>query len=117
MKNYPLVKIVFLFISGIIIQKYLLLSPATYFITILIFTVILFTIIKLKWNKKFEVAISIFIYLIFILLGGFVSEVNKQDEILLSPKIYNYKNLKAYGTISNIELIREKEIIFNLDED
>ncbi len=117
MKNYPLIKIIFVFICGIIIQKYLSFSPATYFITILIFTLILFIVLKLKLHNNTSIVISVFIYLIFILLGGFVSVVNKQDEILLSPKIYKYKNLKAYGTISNIELIREKEIIFNLDVD
>ncbi|MDO8549381.1 MAG: ComEC/Rec2 family competence protein, partial [Ignavibacteria bacterium] len=117
MKNHPLIKIVLVFICGIIIQKYLSFTSVTYFITILTLTLILFIVIKLKLHKSAGIAIPVFIYLIFIMLGGFVSETNKQEENLLSPKIYKYKNLKAYGTISNIELIREKEIIFNLDAD
>jgi len=117
MKDYPLVKIVVAFICGIILQKYLSFSPEIYFIIILSFIILILIIIKLKLFNNFTIIISAFGYLIFLTLGIFIAEVNKQEHILLSPNIYKYKNLTAYGTISNIELIREKEIIFNLDVD
>ena len=117
MKNYPVIKITIVFICGIILQKYLSLSPIIYLSIVIVLSIGLLIGLKLKSYKDFSITISIFVYMVFLSLGAFISDVNKQEKILLSPKIYKYKNITAYGIISNIELIREKEIIFTLDVD
>jgi competence protein ComEC len=117
MKNYPVIKITLAFVIGIILQKYLLISSLVLLIIISVLSIVVLVSIKLKLHPDYNLLISILLYSIFLSLGAFISEVNKQEKILLSPNIYKYKNLTAYGTISSIELIREKEIIFNLDVD
>ncbi|HSP87755.1 MAG TPA: DNA internalization-related competence protein ComEC/Rec2 [Ignavibacteriaceae bacterium] len=117
MKNYPLVKIVIVFICGILIKEYFEISSSVLFVSVITLSLILFLVLKLKFYDQVKVISSILVYLVFTLLGTLTAEVNKQEKILLSPDIYKYKNLTVYGTISNIELIREKELIFNLDVD
>jgi competence protein ComEC len=114
MKDYPVIKITLLFICGILLQPLLGISIILISIAVLFLSVLL--ILYLPSFKRKDIVISIFLFLLIILLGSFrESIVNKSS--YLSENIYKLKNISVSGTITKIELKRENEVAFYLFAD
>ena len=114
MKDYPVIKVTLLFICGILLQPFfkinlILFSAAAFLIIIVI-------IFSLKTFKNKEILISFCLFLLIVLLGSFrASIVNKNS--FLSENIYKIKNLTVYGTITWVELKRERGVDFSVFAD
>ncbi|MEO8399148.1 MAG: DNA internalization-related competence protein ComEC/Rec2 [Ignavibacteriaceae bacterium] len=114
MKNYPVIKFTILFIFGILFHHFFVIEPLTFFISVLLLTFSLLIFSKLNTSKIF---LNILAFIIIILFGNFLADVNQQDLGLLPQNLYKQKNMKVYGTIYEIDLPREYEIRFKLKVD
>ncbi|MEW6651976.1 MAG: DNA internalization-related competence protein ComEC/Rec2 [Bacteroidota bacterium] len=116
MNGYPLIKFTLVFIAGIILQSYLSISYDFLFASLL-FSIFVFAIVHLFksfWlNKIINIAVALPIALFGALMYSNASFSISQYPFEL-PKI---KNANIYGTISEIELIREKRLTFYLEVD
>lgn len=115
MKDYPLVKFAVYFIMGIILQKYYSLQPVFYYLIIVTAIIILIALIRIK--SKDSVLISLIAGIVILLSGNFIARQYYANQILLPKNIYRMKGIKVFGTIDNIELNKNKGIVFYLTSD
>jgi competence protein ComEC len=114
MKDYPLIKFVVLFITGIIAAKYFLNFAVLYTISAAVILPALYMVFITK-NKSFLSAYitSALLYVIAFTAGaGIYLNYNSGRDYILPAKMIKQKDFTVYGSIMDVELIREKEIIF-----
>jgi len=114
MKDYPLVKFVVLFISGIITARYLNNAGMLYTVAAVIALIAAFGIFFTKNKSLFPAYFnSILLYALTFTAGTGVSQSYYSNrEYILPEKLIKQKEFTAFGSITNVELIRDKEVIF-----
>ncbi|MHB1686024.1 MAG: DNA internalization-related competence protein ComEC/Rec2 [Ignavibacteriaceae bacterium] len=117
MKDYPAIKVVILFITGIVLQKFISFGINGYLIIALIILISLFVIIALDKQSKSKILLSIIISITIIEAGNAVETIHLDSQNFLSQNISYLRNITAYGKISNIELNKAKGIVFELNSD
>jgi competence protein ComEC len=117
MKNYPAVKFTLLIMAGILIDKLIPVTAINYYIyfSILLLAFLCASLLGI-WKKSFINKI-IPVYILIILGAIFTAEFQKPNYNFLPQEIEKQKDFRAQGTISNIELRREHEIVLYLDAD
>ncbi len=117
MKNYPAIKFVLLFITGILINYIFPVTIQNYFVYLALLFLTFISAIYFFLTKQKEIVSKIPIYLFVVLSGIFITVFQKPNYNFLPVEIIKQKDFHAYGTISKVELIKESEIIFNLNTD
>lgn len=117
MQNYPFVKFSILFIIGIIIQNGLYLSFQL--LLGLLFIFVVFTGLAIIYDNKIhtELLKNILVVISVILLGCIYLCYENQSYTFLPASFQNEKDIKIFGKITNIELIREYEVRFEVSVD
>ena len=117
MKNYPVIKVAILFIAGILSAHFFEMDILP---VILAFIVILFLVFIYKkfGNKTYFSSLTLlFSGLLVFTIGNNLAVINKTNFNPFWTKIDKVKNTTAIGEISNIDLIRNDELIFYLSID
>jgi len=113
--DYPLIKFTLLFICGIILEYYLAINGVVLEALLIVFLVVS-TVGLYRYNKNVSLS-SLLIFLSIMVLGSIwysssISNIKKYP--FLDPKI---KNVRVYGKVTKIDLIKEKRLTFNLSPD
>ena len=117
MKDYPVIKFVVFLIIGILLREVFIVD--LFFIIILIIAVLILYLFSVKFNilHKIPVVLNIVIIILIISFGNFLAEVNYQAPNEFFKNIRAEKDLKAFGTIDNINLIRKDRLEFYVTSD
>ena len=114
MKDYPVIKVVILFVAGILSASFLQLGI---YLVILLFLSALLLIIFFKrfgQNSYYSILSFLIAGLLVFTLGNFLARENAISYNPFITKIDKVKNTTAVGEITKIDLIRNNELIFYL---
>lgn len=117
MQNYPFVKFTILFIIGIVLESGLNLSFPLLFSLLLSFA--LFTGITVYFDSRihFKTLKNISIVISVLLLGGLYLYNANMKYTFLPDSFQNEKDITVFGRITNVELLRDYEIRFQVNVD
>ncbi|MFA7421206.1 MAG: ComEC/Rec2 family competence protein, partial [Melioribacteraceae bacterium] len=115
MNDYPLIKFTLLFICGVILEYYLAINGVVLGV-LLIVMLLVGTVCIYRYNKNVLLP-TVLIFSSVIVFGSVwysssISNIKKYP--FLDPKI---KNVRVYGKVAKIDLIKEKRLTFNLSPD
>jgi competence protein ComEC len=114
MKNFPAIKLSIFFAVGILLGR-LFLVNIPIFIVLVILAVFSFLFYGKYPKDILHLFTNILVYTCIIFFGNLVSQLNEPHYNLLPESIYRVNNVKVIGKISNIELARHSEIVFNVE--
>ncbi|MFO7444829.1 MAG: DNA internalization-related competence protein ComEC/Rec2 [Ignavibacteriaceae bacterium] len=118
MKDYPLIKFVLLFIAGIITGKFLIVNPLFIYTAAAIILIVLLLVILFNKSLSPSVFLMLLVYTLPVICGYLIySSFNINKDIILPQNLQKQKDFIAFGKISNVELLREKEIVFECQTD
>jgi competence protein ComEC len=117
MKNYPAIKFTLFFIAGILIDKTASVTIHNYSIYLLLLTISFISGITFLLNKKYKLFAVIPVYLFAVFAGVFIAEFQKPNYNYLPADIEKQKDFQVYGSIADVELRRESEIVLKLAAD
>ncbi|MBI1938509.1 MAG: DNA internalization-related competence protein ComEC/Rec2 [Ignavibacteriales bacterium] len=116
MNDYPLVKFIIYFICGIILQSiWGIAQSALLFASILL--IISTLALSLIYKDQFIAAKNILLALAIIFCSMLYYSEFKNEKAVYPFAQQKYPNVFLYGTVTNIELIRDERIIFNVESD
>ncbi|MBA4251724.1 MAG: hypothetical protein C0425_10445 [Chlorobiaceae bacterium] len=118
MKEFPLIKILFSVISGIILQNFLQLNSSELFLTFSIVLVILFLMLFLKkYFTQTNIISSLMIIFCSIMIGAISHRLQNYPPTkeLFTEELVT--NVTAYGKVVSVDLSRRKEFRFELKLD
>ncbi|MBK7378119.1 MAG: DNA internalization-related competence protein ComEC/Rec2 [Ignavibacteriales bacterium] len=109
MKDYPVIKFVLLFITGIIIQRFIELDAIVLVsFESLILILLIFILKKTVTERSF--AASLIVVLSIIIAGCLTAELNKVDSFDFPDNLNREKDVFVIGEIKRIDLQKEYEI-------
>lgn len=114
MKDFPAIKLSILLAVGILLSR-LFLVNILIFIVLVILSILTFLFYGKYPKGALQFFANILVYVCVILLGNFVAQVNQPHYYLLPESIYRVNDVKVIGKVSNIELSRYDEIVFNVE--
>ncbi len=114
MKDFPIIKTTIFFIIGILSYKIFSFPILFYFCYAATSIVVIFLFIKIRINQSI---ISAIVFMLIIFAGNFITKEFYHNQIFLPSKFNYTKNLSAIGEITNIELNKDKGIVFYLITD
>ncbi len=117
MKDYPFIRFTLLFVIGILLQR--ILQPDSLLLLFSIIVISLLHFILKIIAKKYQVQRlgDVTLYMIFVLLGLFISIQNSNELKTPLAKYHKEKNATLYAEIKNIELIKDYEVVFTVITD
>jgi competence protein ComEC len=117
MKNYPFIQCSLIFISGILINSFFSIDSKSLVISL----VILFLISTVSYffnpKKTIRVISTFSLYLFFFVLGNYLHAIKIERKSFLPQEIRTIERLVVIGSVQSIDLLKEKEIAFNLKTD
>jgi competence protein ComEC len=114
MKDYPVIKISFFFIAGILVSHFIE-PPQPFYLYIFLLALVLALILKLmRQNKFISIASSLVIYIAIFSAAVLLALMQKENIHYLPADLYKEKDVTAYGKVTSVELFREYEIRFKL---
>lgn len=115
MKDFPVIKLSIAFVTGILLLPLVKINPF-FIIIVTVVTAILFFYLKGKKKlSKYRIIFSLLSLFIITGIGNIIVGMNCNHFNQTVSKLYKEKNVVVDGEITNIELIREKEIIFYVE--
>lgn len=117
MKDYPAIKVAIIFVPGILSAQFFQfgLLPVIIFFSVCLLLILLKK--KISDHSFYFLLMFIAGFLLVFSIGNYLSEKNKINFDPLLTTIDKVKNTTAVGEITNIDLIRNNEIIFYLAVD
>lgn len=118
MRDYPLIKVVIIFICGIIFNNLLKIDSALFLIISICITGLIL-LLQLKINESYFLNTLGFIFIIISIFffGSFLAKTKSNSRHLIPESIYKIKNVEYYGSINKIDLKNGNEIKFILNVD
>lgn len=116
MKEYPLVKLIIGFISGIILSLFLQ-GEFWLLISLLILLIILSVSLKVLIKNSISNYYNIPLYISYIILGLLIAELHSDEYKSELANFYKEKDSKLYAEVVSIELARDYEIEFKVKID
>lgn len=118
MRDYPLIKVVIIFICGIIFNNFLNFNSSLYLIiSICIALLILLLQLKFKESNLVSALLLIFLTSTIFFFGSFLSKHENNKRLFIPDSIYKIKKAEFYGSINRIDLKSGNEIRFLLKVD
>ena len=114
MKDFPVIKFTIAYIIGILILPVIQLQL---FVPIILILILILLVVLSKYNQfinGLKLLSSIIALLIIITLGNFCAQLNRQELNSEVTSLYKENNVNISGIVSEIELIRKNEIVFQL---
>src|ERR1017187_4587153 len=116
MKNYPVIRIILYFISGIILEQYI--TVGLLFFAVIYFLTLVFYIIPPKYQfQAKKLIISLLINCSFILAGNYSSMICFSGQQFYSENIEKEDSYTLYGTVESIYLINKSGLRFEINAD
>jgi|CZKP01.1.fsa_nt_gi competence protein ComEC len=116
MKNYPVIRIILYFISGIILEQYI--TVGLLFFAVIYFLTLVFYIIPPKYQfQAKKLIISLLINCSFILAGNYSSMICFSGQQFYSENIEKENSYTLYGTVESIYLINKSGLRFEINAD
>ncbi len=117
MKEYPLIKYVILFITGIILQKFIVINPL-YLVILLIIPLTLFFPFKKYLNKSSIITLySVLIYIALISTGLLNANLSQPDYNFIPGDIYKIKDITFYAKVEKVNLLKKEKLQFEISTD
>lgn len=116
MNDYPLVKFIVYFICGIILQSQIDAAQST-LLAVAIPLLIASFVLALVYKDQFVTAKNILIASAIIVCAMLHYSEFKNEKAVYPFARQKYSNVSLYGRVTNIELIREERLIFNIETD
>jgi len=117
MKDYPIIPVALVFISGILVQPLVTVNISMVFALASFLIVALIIANKKKIFNRIQIFLSIISLILISMIGNISAQLNKNDFNEILSNLYKEKNVIVSGNIDKIELIRESEILFLLESD
>jgi competence protein ComEC len=117
MKDFPVIKFTLAFICGILLLPVFKISI---FIVLTLFIILLLLINISKRKRFFEklnIVVTLCLLILILSLGNITAQFNQKHFNPVVSGLYKENNVSASGTINNIELLREYEVLFLIDAD
>ncbi len=114
MKDFPAIKLSILFTAGILLSKFFLLS-FLFFVAVSILTLLVFLVYTKSPKNILHLFNNILLYISIIFSGNLIAQINNPHYDLIPENIYRVKKVKVIGKITNIELARRGEIVFDVE--
>ena len=112
MNSYPIIKVAIFFSGGILFYKLADISSSA--VIIFIVSLLIFSLFLFKISKT---VVSVFI-LFAVFFSGYLIVMNSEKDTYFFPQeVYRVKDLTVYGRITDIKLIKQKEVTFNFKTD
>ena len=112
MNSYPIIKVAIFFSGGILFYKLADISSSA--VIIFIVSLLMFTLFLFRISKTVA---SVFI-LFAVFFSGYLIVMNSEKDTYFFPQeVYRVKDLTVYGRITDIKLIKQKEVTFNFKTD
>ena len=112
MNSYPIIKVAIFFSGGILFYKLADISSSA--VIIFIVSLLIFSLFLFKISKT---VVSVFI-LFAVFFSGYLIVMNSEKDTYFFPQeVYRVKGLTVYGRITDIKLIKQKEVTFNFKTD
>ena len=113
-KDFPAIKLILLFAAGILLNRFFQVS--IYYFAAMIVTSAALYFLSLKYPLIILRNINSILLLIAVLVfGNVTAQLNQPGYNYLSEDIYRLKNIRVIGEITNIELPRKEEIVFEME--
>ena len=116
MNNYPLIKFVLIFICGYLFQTIFHLSGFLLLCLTSLFFIILLILYFTK-NQRLSLLNQCILFLTIFFVSGFYYSSFHTSKVSYPFKHFSYQNIKVYGKVTNIELIKENRLVFYLISD
>lgn len=114
MNQYPFIKYSIAFSLGIFLQHFILLNINLITVYIIIFSVtLIYSVIK-KYSENFITTLTLSVFLLFGLLAYQISSLKTYKYPF---KDYKINNAEIYGVVSDVNLIKEKKLSFEVKLD
>ena len=113
MKDFPAIKLSVLFAAGILLSKFFLLSFLL-FIPVSLLTLLVFLVYTKFPKSILHLFSNILVYTCIMFSGNLIAQINHPGYHLLSQNVYRVKDVKVIGEVTNIDLVRKDEIVFNI---
>ena len=114
MKDFQAIKLSILLAIGILLSR-LFLVNILIFIVLVILSILTFLFYGKYPKGDLHLFANILVYVCVILLGNLGAQLNQPHYYLLPESIYRVNDVKVIGKVSNIELSRNDEIVFNVE--
>jgi predicted membrane metal-binding protein len=112
MNSYPIIKAAIFLSGGILFSRI-----ANIDFTLIIILAVTCLLISFLIKKYFQIASSLLLFISVFLMGYLSTKNNSAAAYIISQDVYKIKNLTAYGEITDIQLLKEKEPTFYIETD
>jgi competence protein ComEC len=112
MNSYPIIKVAIFFSGGILFCKLADISSSA--VIIFIVSLLMFTLFLFRISKTVA---SVFILFAVFFSGYLIVRNSEKDTYFFPQEVYRVKDLRVYGRITDIKLIKQKEVTFNFKTD
>ena len=112
MNSYPIIKVAIFFCGGILFYKVANIDTPVIIILLICFIIPPFLLVKFS-----KTVASVFILSAVFLSGYMLIKNSAGDNYFFPQDVHRIKNLIVYGEISNIKLLKDKELLFDLETD
>jgi competence protein ComEC len=112
MSSYPIMKVAIFFSGGILFYKIADMSSSV--VIIFIVSLLIFSLFLFKISKTVT---SVFILLAVFFSGYLIERNSEKDTYFFPQEVYRVKELTVYGRITDIKLIKQKDLTFNFETD
>ncbi|MDR3610662.1 MAG: DNA internalization-related competence protein ComEC/Rec2 [Ignavibacteriaceae bacterium] len=116
MKNYPVIKIIPFFISGIILQHFVAIG-LLYFAIIYLLALIVYWVYQNHLSVHRILFISLLVNTMFILAGNSAADICFSNRQFYSANIEKENDFTLYGSINSIYLLNKSGLRFEIDVD
>ncbi len=117
MKDFPVIKVAILFVTGILSAHFIELSMLSIILSFIAILLLIIFYNKYRSNTYYYLLTLIFSGFLVFSIGNNIAAINKSNFNPFWTKIDKVKNTTAVGEIAKIDLIRDGQLIFYLSVD
>jgi competence protein ComEC len=117
MKEYPFIKVAIFFVAGILSAQFFAISFVILVVTFVALCIVLLFYNRFISSKIYTLSTFVLIAILLLSVGNVLAQKNINPINPALTEINKVKNTTAFGEISNIDLIRNDQLIFYLNVD
>ena len=117
MKEFPLVKITIVFITGILLEKYIQIGYLFYLGTFLFCFILYLIQYKYVFKSWTKIALILSVYICIALTGTLITQKENSYKHYIPTKFDRVKNLTVFGKIKSVDLKNSDYFRFELETD
>lgn len=114
MKDYPVIKIAIAVIAGILFSKIFVIPFFIALISSAITIILYFLYLRSESSQLLQMFSEFSVLLLFVILANIYTAVSSHDTPEIPDELHREKEVTVYGSISDIDLIKEFEVKFEI---